>query len=52
MLCILGLCGVAGLALFFLGALSLRGLGGIALLLILGAFSVLMRYLSNAPPAK
>jgi len=50
MLCILGLCGIAALALFFLGGLSLPGLGGIFLLLLLGALSVLLRYLYNAPP--
>lgn len=51
MLCILGLCGAAALVLFFLGGLSLTGLGGIFLLLLLGALSVLLRYLHNAPPA-
>ena len=51
MLCILGLCGVAAVVLFFLGGLSLLGLGGIFLLLLLGALSVLLRYLYNAPPA-
>ena len=50
MLCILGLCGAAALLLFFLGGLSLLGLGGIFLLLLLGALSVLLRYLHNAPP--
>lgn len=52
MLCILGLCGVAALLLFFLGSLSLIGLGGIFLLLLLGALSVLLRYIYNAPPAE
>ena len=51
MLCILGLCGIAALVLFFLGGLSLLGLGGIFLLLLLGALSVLLRYLHNAPPS-
>ncbi len=50
MLCILGLCGVAAVLLFFLEVLSLLGLGGIFLLLLFGALSVLMRYLYNAPP--
>ena len=52
MLCLLGTCGVTALALFFLGALSLLGLGGICLLLLLGAFSVLLRYLYSAPPVE
>lgn len=52
MLCILGACGIATLVIFFLGGLSLAGLGGMFLLLILGALSVLLRYLSNAPPAE
>ncbi len=52
MLCILGICGLAALALFFLGSLSLLGLGGIFLLLLLGALSVLLRYLYNAPPGE
>ncbi len=52
MLCILGLCGATALVLFFLGGLSLLGLGGIFLLLLLGALSVLLRYLYNAPPAE
>ena len=47
---ILGVCGLGAIALFFLGALSLSGLGGIFLLLLLGAISVLIRYLYNAPP--
>ena len=51
MLCILGVCGVAAVVLFFLGGMSLAGLGGMFLLLLLGALSVLLRYLSNAPPA-
>lgn len=51
MLCLLGFCGAAALVLFFLGGLSLPGLGGIFLLLLLGALSVLLRYLYNAPPA-
>ncbi len=51
MLCILGICGAAAVALFFLGGLSLLGLGGMFLLLLLGALSVLLRYLYNAPPA-
>lgn len=50
MLCILGVCGIAAVALFFLGGMSLAGLGGMFLLLLLGALSVLLRYLSNAPP--
>lgn len=51
MLCILGACAAATLVIFLLGGLSLAGLGGMVLLLILGALSVLMRYLYNAPPA-
>lgn len=51
MLCILGVCTAATLLIFFLGGLSLAGLGGMALLLLLGALSVLLRYLYNAPPA-
>lgn len=51
MLCILGVCAIATLVIFFLGGLSLAGLGGMALLLLLGALSVLLRYLYNAPTA-
>ena len=51
MLCILGACAAATLVIFFLGGLSLAGLGGMTLLLLLGALSVLLRYLYNAPPA-
>lgn len=50
MLCILGVCTAATLLIFFLGGLSLAGLGGMALLLLLGVLSVLLRYLHNAPP--
>lgn len=49
---LLGFCGLGAIALFFLGALSLSGLGGIFLLSLLGALSVLIRYLYNAPPAE
>lgn len=52
MLGILGACAIATLVIFFLGGLSLTGLGGMVLLLILGALSVLLRYLSNAPPVE
>jgi hypothetical protein len=47
---LLGVCAAGAVVLFFLGALSLAGLGGIFLLLLLGALSVLLRYLYNAPP--
>lgn len=50
MLCILGACAAATLVIFFLGGLSLAGLGGMTLLLLVGALSVLLRYLYNAPP--
>ena len=52
MLSILGFCGIVAVVLFFLGGLSLPGLGGIFLLLLLGALSVLLRYLYNAPPTE
>ena len=52
MFCLLGFCALSAVALFFLGGLSLVGLGGIFLLLLLGALSVLLRYLYNAPPAE
>ncbi len=52
MLCLLGFCGLSAVTLFFLGGLSLVGLGGIFLLLLLGALSVLLRYLYNAPPGE
>ena len=51
MFCLLGFCAVSAVTLFFLGGLSLAGLGGIFLLLLLGALSVLLRYLYNAPPS-
>ena len=50
MLGILGLLAVVTLVFFFLGALSLAKLGWLAGMLLLGALSVGLRYLSNAGP--
>lgn len=53
MLGILGLLAVVTLLFFFLGAISLAKLGWLAGMLVLGAVSVGLRYLSNAgPPAE
>jgi hypothetical protein len=52
MLCMMGFCGAGALVLYFLGGMSLLGLGGILLLLLLGAFSTLLRYLYNTPPSE
>lgn len=50
MLGILGVLAVVTLVFFFLGAMPLAKLGGIVGMLLLGALSVGLRYLSNAGP--
>jgi hypothetical protein len=51
MLGLLGFCGLAVLAVFLIGGLSLAELGVIFLLLLLAAVSVIARYLSTPGPS-
>lgn len=51
MLALLGFCGLAVLAVFFIGGLSLAELGVVFLLLLVAAVSVLARYLSTPGPS-
>ncbi|MFI5268560.1 MAG: hypothetical protein ACHQ7M_14400 [Chloroflexota bacterium] len=50
MLGILAVLGIVTLVFFFLGAMSLAKLGWIVGMLLLGALSVGLRYISNAGP--
>ena len=47
---LLALCAAGLVAIWFLGALSIRQLLGVLGLVALAAFSVLLRYLTSAPP--
>ena len=52
MLGLIGFCGLAVLAVFFIGGLNLAELGVIFLLLLVSAVSVIARYLSTPGPSR